>query len=180
MSQMTVLQMSIQNTTPSPQQRQRWLSELGEPYWARLIFFPHRCPNRCSLFVVFPQGGGQASARVCETVWSTIMAKFLFIYRESTEKRAKPSPEEMQALQTAWYTWMQKFSSAIVPGGDGLKHSGRVLKAGLVTDGPYVEAKEIVVSFGIMQADDYDAALAIARACPPGHTIEIREFAGYA
>ena len=30
------------------------------------------------------------------------------------------------------------------------------------------------------KADDYDAALAIARECPPGHTIEIREFAGYA
>ena len=108
------------------------------------------------------------------------MAKFLFIYRESTVSPCKPSPEEMQALGAAWHTWMQKFSSAILPGGDGLKHSGRVLKDGLVTDGPYVEAKEVVVSFGIMQADDYDAALAIARACPPGHTIEIREFAGYA
>jgi hypothetical protein len=108
------------------------------------------------------------------------MAKFLFIYRESTEPRAKPSPEEMQALQAGWYAWMQKFGKAIVPGGDGLKHSGRVLKEGLVTDGPYVEAKEIIVSFAIIEADNYDAALAIARECPPGHTIEIRQFAGYA
>ncbi len=108
------------------------------------------------------------------------MAKFLFIYREPTESRPQPSPEEMQAMQTAWYTWMQKFSTAIVPGGDGLKPTGRVLKAGLVTDGPYVEAKEIIVSFAIIQADDIDAAQAIARACPPGHTIEIREMAGYA
>ena len=108
------------------------------------------------------------------------MAKFLFIYRESTESRAKPSPEEMQALGAAWHAWMQKFSSAIVPGGDGVKPTGRVLKAGLVTDGPFVEAKEVIVSFTIIQADDYDAAVAIARACPPGHTIEIREFAGYA
>ncbi len=108
------------------------------------------------------------------------MAKYLFIYRESTESRPKPSPEEMQKLQAAWYGWMQKFKPAIVPGGDSLKHSGRVLKAGLVTDGPYVEAKEIIVSFAIIQADNYDAALEIGRACPPGHTIEIREFAGYA
>jgi hypothetical protein len=108
------------------------------------------------------------------------MAKFLFIYREATENRVKPSPEEMQALAAAWGAWIQKFSAAIVPGGDGLKHSGRVVKAGLVTDGPYVEAKEIIVSFTIIQADNYDAAVAIARACPPGHTIEIREFAGYA
>ena len=107
------------------------------------------------------------------------MAKFLFIYREPTESRAKPSPEEMQALQAAWYTWMQKFSSAIVTG-DGLKRTGRLLKAGLVTDGPYVEAKEIVVSFTIIQADKYDAAVAIVRECPPGHVIEIREMMGFA
>src|SRR5262249_22224521 len=144
------------------------------------IIFARRCPNGCRLFVVLSQGGGQASARTCETNWSTIMAKFLFIYRESTVSRAKPSPEEMQALAAAWGTWMQKFSAAILPGGDGLKHTGRVLNAGLVTDGPYVEAKEIIVSFTIIQADDYGAAVAIARACPPGHTIEIREFAGYA
>lgn len=108
------------------------------------------------------------------------MAKFLFIYRESTESRAKPSPEEMQALAAAWGAWMQKFKSAILPGGDGLKPTGRIVRAGLMTDGPYVEAKEIIVSFTIIQANDYDAALAIARECPPGHTIEIREFAGYA
>ena len=44
------------------------------------------------------------------------MAKFLFIYRESTESHARPSPEEMQALAAAWGTWMQKFSAAILPG----------------------------------------------------------------
>ena len=108
------------------------------------------------------------------------MAKFLCIYREPTGSRAKPSPEEMQTLQAAWYTWMQKFSAAIVPGGDGLKRTGRLLKGGLVTDGPYAEAKEIIASFGVIQADNYEAAVAIARECPPGHTIEIREFAGYA
>ena len=107
------------------------------------------------------------------------MAKFLFIYRESTESSTKPSPEEMQALQGAWYAWMQKFKSSILPGGDGLKRTGRVVKAGLVTDGPYVEAKELIASFGIIQADDYNAAVAIARECPPGRTIEIRELAGY-
>ena len=114
------------------------------------------------------------------------MAKFLLIFRESTESRAKPSPEEMQALAAEWGTWMQKFKSAILPGGDGLKRTGRALKAGLVTDGPYAEAKEIIASFGVIQADDYDAALAIARACPGQDTanacqsIEIREMAGYA
>jgi hypothetical protein len=108
------------------------------------------------------------------------MAKFLFIYRESTAPGSRPSPEEMQALGSQWYAWMQKFSASILPGGDGLKPSGRVIKAGIVTDGPYVEAKEVVVSFGLVEADNYDAAVAIARECPPGYTIEIRQLAGYA
>ena len=113
------------------------------------------------------------------------MAKFLCIYREPTEKRAKPSPEEMQALQTAWYAWMQKFSSAILPGGDGLKRTGRLLKGGLVTDGPYAEAKEIIASYGVIQADNYDAAVAIVRETPAaaagsGWSIEIREMFGFA
>jgi hypothetical protein len=113
------------------------------------------------------------------------MAKFLCIYREPNVNRVKPSPEEMQALQTAWYAWMQKFSASILPGGDGLKRNGRLLKAGLVTDGPYTEAKEIIASFGVIQADNYDAALAIIRECPAadassGWSIEIREMFGYA
>ena len=108
------------------------------------------------------------------------MPKYLFIFRESTEKRAQPPAEELQALQMAWYEWMQKYQAAIV-GGDGLLRTGRVLKAGLVTDGPYAETKEIIASFSIIQADDYDSAVAIARACPGDcHGIEIREMGGYA
>jgi hypothetical protein len=58
MSRMTVSQMSIQNTTPSTPQRQHWLSELRESYRARRLFFPRRCPNGCSSFVVFTQKRG--------------------------------------------------------------------------------------------------------------------------
>jgi hypothetical protein len=57
-----------------------------------------------------------------------------------------------------------------------------VVKTGLVTDGPYVEAKEVIGGFSVVQADDYDAAAAIARECPiarVGGAVEVREFAGY-
>src|SRR5262245_43877336 len=94
---------------------------------------------------------GTRPAHECETIWRILMAKFLMIYRQSTESRAQPSPEEMQALQTAWYAWMQKHRSAIVIN-DGLKRTGRLLKAGLVTDGPYVETKELIASFVVIQA----------------------------
>jgi len=113
------------------------------------------------------------------------MAKFLFIFRDSTESRPQPSPEELQALQQAWYAWMQKFSASIV-GGDGLLPGGRLVKAGIVTDGPYTEVKGVIASFSIIQADNIDAAAAIARECPGQdtgincHAIEIREMGGYA
>jgi hypothetical protein len=107
------------------------------------------------------------------------MAKFLFIYRQSTAPQSQPSPEEMQALGGQWYAWMQKFKSAIVIG-DGLKPSGRQVKAGIVTDGPYAEAKEVIASFNIIQAENYDAAVAIAKECPGNcNAIEIRELGGY-
>src|SRR5439155_26708969 len=106
------------------------------------FFIPRRCPNGCSLFVVFTQGGGKAPAHTCENrLENRLMAKFLFIYRHSTDPRSRPSPEEMQALAGQWHAWMQKFGASIA-GGDGLKPSGRLVKAGIVTDGPYVEAKE--------------------------------------
>jgi hypothetical protein len=108
------------------------------------------------------------------------MRKFLFIFRHSTDPKSRPSPGEMQVLGGQWYAWMQKFSASILPGGDGLKPGGRMLRSGLVTDGPYVEAKEFVASFSLIQADLYDAAVAIARECPGDNVIEIRELGGYA
>ena len=108
------------------------------------------------------------------------MLKFLFIFRHSTDPRTRPSPEEMQALGREWYAWMQKFKGSILPGGDGLKPGGRLIRAGIVSDGPYVEAKEFVASFSLIQADNYDAAVAIARECPGDNVIEIRELGGYA
>jgi hypothetical protein len=55
---------------------------------------------------------------------------------------------------------MQKYRSALV-GGDGLMPSGRIVKAGIVTDGPYIEAKEVIASYSMIEADSYDAAVAL-------------------
>lgn len=50
-----------------------------------------------------------------------------------------------------------------------------------VTDGPYTETKEIVAGIGIVEADDREAALAIARRNPAtwqGGGVEVREVIG--
>lgn len=43
-----------------------------------------------------------------------------------------------------------------------------------VTDGPYMEAKEIVGGYGILEVADLDEALAVASTWPGKATIEIR------
>ena len=112
------------------------------------------------------------------------MAKYLFIYR-SEPMKAPPSPAEMQAALAQWGSWIGKFAASgnMHDGGDGLKPEGKVVHAGgIVTDGPFIETKEVVAGYSIIKADSYDKAAAIAKECPVvlfGGTVEIRELAGY-
>lgn len=114
--------------------------------------------------------------------------KFLFVYRGSQAEAAsfKPSPEQMQALMASWGAWIGKFmqTGQMVDPGDALQMSGKVLRAnGVVTDGPFVEAKELLGGYSVIKVDTYEQAVAIAKECPAhrdGNSIEIRELAGLA
>lgn len=45
----------------------------------------------------------------------------------------------------------------------------------LTMDGPFMEAKETVGGYGVIEVDDLDAALEIARSWPAkGHKVEVR------
>lgn len=114
------------------------------------------------------------------------MAKYMFIYRDPQAAAAHaPSPAEIQAALAQWGAWIGKFreSGNVVDGGDGLKPDGRLLRpGGVISDGPFAEAKEILGGYSVISADSYDHAVKIARECPcllHGGSIEIREFAGY-
>jgi len=57
--------------------------------------------------------------------------------------------------------------------------SGKVVSgaARAVTDGPYAEAKDLLLGFIVIHAKDIDEAVAIARGCPivaGGGSVEIR------
>ena len=112
------------------------------------------------------------------------MAKFLFVYRGAGEHVAKMTPEEMQQHLGRWEKWigegMQK--GWLLDPGDGLTNEGRVVNAKVVTDGPFVESKEIVGGFSIVQADTIDKAAELAKGCPGllvGGRVEVRALAGY-
>ncbi len=113
------------------------------------------------------------------------MAKFLFVYRDPAGADMQPSAEDIQAALAQWGAWLGKFAQKgnILDGGDGLKATGRVMRCdGVVSDGPFVESKEVLGGYSIIQAETYEEALEVARECPclmSGGSIEIREFAGY-
>ena len=104
--------------------------------------------------------------------------KFLFLYR--TDPQAKPSPAEMQAGYAKWQAWMTKYAEEILeqpPARSGPKPGGvaAVCRAGAVTDGPYVEGKEIVGGWSFIEAGSLANAIEIAKEVPMFTSVEIRE-----
>lgn len=97
---------------------------------------------------------------------------------------APQGSEEMQAFMERVITLEDEMeaSGAFVFGGAlGQPNAASVVGVGdgLVTDGPFAEAKEQIAGFYIINAKDDDAAVAWARrvADATNHPIEIRPFA---
>lgn len=110
------------------------------------------------------------------------MAKYLFLHRSAPGAQSKPSPEDMQAMFAKWNAWKEKFAAQVVDWGDKLKTGGKLVDASTVSDGPFVESKEVVGGFMIVTADSIDDAVRIAQEMPagPGARIEVREMMGVA
>ena len=108
--------------------------------------------------------------------------KYLVVLRSAPGKREMPSPAQMQEMYAAFNAWKEKFKTNIVDMGGKLKSGGRLVTMAGVTDGPFVELKEVIGGFMIVAAESYDAAIEVARECPgvvgPGSSVEIREIAG--
>jgi hypothetical protein len=107
---------------------------------------------------------------------------FLFLYRSSPDE--KPSPAEMQAGYEKWMAWMAKYSKEILdqpPPKAGPKPGGAaaVCRAGAVTDGPYVEGKEVVGGWSFIQTESLASALEIAKEVPMFGSVEIREITSF-
>ena len=110
--------------------------------------------------------------------------KFAFIYRKSTDPQNQPSPAEMQAGYTQWKSWMSKYAKEILetsPPRSGPKPGGTVavVRGGAVTDGPYVEGKEVVGGWTFIEADSFAHAVEIAREVPMFPSVEIIELASF-
>src|SRR5689334_5076143 len=99
---------------------------------------------------------------------TTPTKKYLFLHRSQAGQSApspdqKPSPEQMQTMMTKWNAWKEKFKDNIVDWGDKLKPGGKIVSGSSVSDGPFVEAKEIIGGFMIVAVENIEAAIAMAQ-----------------
>jgi hypothetical protein len=107
------------------------------------------------------------------------MEKFMLIFHGGGS--SDRSPEEMQANMGKWMAWIDKLAKAgKYVSGEPLKAGGKLIKGNPtgVTDGPYTEGKEIVGGYFIINATDYDDAVAQCADYPDyaiGGSIQVRQ-----
>jgi hypothetical protein len=113
------------------------------------------------------------------------MKDFMLVFRGSVENEeafARKSPQEMQAEMALWQVWMEEIAKqGKMVGGQPLFPHGKVIKgrSKKLTDGPFIEGKDIVGGYLVIKANDYQDAIALSQGCPtlngPDGSVEIRE-----
>lgn len=109
------------------------------------------------------------------------MPKFLCLQRKlpspDSANSAEPSPAQMADMYAQFNAWRERHAASLVDLG-GKLGSGKVVSAESA-DGPFVEVKELVGGYMIVEAEDLEAAATIAGACPglvrPGSGVEVIE-----
>ena len=95
------------------------------------------------------------------------MEKFMLIFHGCPD--VTPSFEQMQASMTEWMAWIDKLAKdGRYVSGEPLMTGGKLIKGNIkgVTDGPYAEGKEVVGGYFIINAENYDEAVALCADYP--------------
>jgi hypothetical protein len=112
----------------------------------------------------------------------TNTSQYLLLFRNTNWHR-ELSPNEIQEIMGRTNAWFERLTKeGVMKAGQPLEAEGRsvVFKNGAVADGPFAESKETVGGYILIEAADFDAAVAIAKENPMlavGLTIEIRQVA---
>ena len=108
------------------------------------------------------------------------MPKYMLMFvgnDEEWESQPKAELEKNYGPIMSW--WDELVKSGVVKGGEELKPQRtattvrRVNGAMKVTDGPFVESKESVGGFALIEVEDLDKAIAVAKSWPGGD-VEVR------
>ena len=94
------------------------------------------------------------------------------------------SAEEMQKIASQWMAWFERLTAqGKVTAGAPLEKEGKRVsgKNGrVVSDGPFAESKEAIGGYFLLQVDDLEEAVEIAKRCPAleyGLEVEVRPLA---
>jgi hypothetical protein len=107
------------------------------------------------------------------------MAQYLILIYESEEAYATATPEDYQNIMIAHQRFPEQVKElgGEVLGGEALQPSttATTIRGDIVTDGPFVETKEVLGGYYLIEASDLDQALAIGKLCPAGYGgVEVR------
>ena len=115
------------------------------------------------------------------------MSEYIFLYRNSTvaRERTMGTPENAQKTMQRWMTWMRELESKghLKNAGQPLERAGKTVRGNskAVTDGPFVEAKDVIGGYSVIEAADLGQAAELAKGCPglddPDGSVEIRPVA---
>jgi hypothetical protein len=111
------------------------------------------------------------------------MAKFMVLFRNNPSAYRSLSPEQMQQTMKKWMDWKDSLekNGHLQSQGERLDASGKVVrgKSKSVTDGPFVEVKDSIQGFMMLNAENLDHAVELAKGCPileSDGSVEIRGF----
>jgi hypothetical protein len=111
------------------------------------------------------------------------MPKFMLLLHDDPAALGDASPEDIQGIIGEYVAWRRRLEAdgRLVAAHKLTDEGGREMSLAdgrlRVVDGPYSEAKEVLGGYFLVTADDYDAAVELARDCPHlryGRRIELR------
>jgi hypothetical protein len=105
---------------------------------------------------------------------------YMLLFRGTNWNRGLSS-EEIQNVMNRWIAWLDRLvEQGKTSAGQPLTNQGKVIsgkKGQTVLDGPFAESKEAVAGYILLQVNNLDEAVEIAKECPGldyGLTVEVR------
>src|SRR5436853_7069639 len=110
------------------------------------------------------------------------MKEYLFLFRGGEAMDMQQSPEAWQEHMQKWMEWMGGLTEQQkLVGAQPLNQTGKQITGTkkVVTDGPFMEGKEMVGGYLLCKANSYEEAVDISKGCPilecESGIVEVRE-----
>jgi hypothetical protein len=107
------------------------------------------------------------------------MSQYLILLYENEEFYAQAGPQVLDEVMQAHNRFAEQVTElgAKIVGGNALQptSTATTIRNDVVTDGPFIESKEALGGYYLIEANDLDQALAVAKLCPTNEGgVEVR------